>query len=128
SEQGGIDFRTYENLTSLTAPFGTTNTPVIGTKIIGGVQVPVIEHLSSSQENGSFGIGITKLTDIADKPNNVNPDLLRRGARTYFSAQQVCMARQLATPISINLLNSMETASLRDHPNWRQTFSYPKLS
>ncbi|XP_021355207.1 uncharacterized protein LOC110451489, partial [Mizuhopecten yessoensis] len=88
SEQGGIDFRTYENLTSLTAPFGTTNTPVIGTKIIGGVQVPVIEHLSSSQENGSFGIGITKLTDIADKPNNVNPDLLRRGARTYFSAQQ----------------------------------------
>ncbi|XP_060065324.1 uncharacterized protein LOC132545645 [Ylistrum balloti] len=88
SEQGGIDFRTYENLTSLTAPFGTSNTPVIGTKIIGGQQVSVIEHLSPNQYNGNGGISISKLNDIADKPNNVNPDVLRRGARGYFSAQQ----------------------------------------
>ncbi|XP_033737176.1 uncharacterized protein LOC117325206 isoform X3 [Pecten maximus] len=88
SEQGGIDFRTYENLTTLTAPFGTNNTPVLGTKIIGGQAVSVLEHLSPNQYDGSGGFSITKLNDIADKPNNVNPDLLRRGARTYFSAQQ----------------------------------------
>ncbi|XP_069127481.1 uncharacterized protein [Argopecten irradians] len=90
SEQGGIDFQTYENLTTLTAPFGTNNTPVLGTKIIGGQAVTVLEHLSPKhdQYNGNGGFSITKLNDITDKPNNVNPDLLRRGARTYFSTQQ----------------------------------------
>ncbi|XP_056019094.1 uncharacterized protein LOC125669838 isoform X27 [Ostrea edulis] len=91
SERQEYDFMHSNNITTLTAPFGTNDTPNISYKIIGGKPVHVIESLQPQRLQDSTvytGPRIHNLDGVTIKPNQVNPRVLNEKAKGYYSAQQ----------------------------------------
>ncbi|XP_061182157.1 uncharacterized protein LOC133190512 isoform X3 [Saccostrea echinata] len=91
SERQEYDFMHSNNITTLTAPFGTNDTPNISYKIIGSKPVHVIESLKPQRpEDPTIYTGprIHNLDGVTIKPNQVNPRILNEKAKGYYSAQQ----------------------------------------
>ncbi|XP_062599144.1 uncharacterized protein LOC134260607 isoform X4 [Saccostrea cucullata] len=91
SERQEYDFMHSNNITTLTAPFGTNDTPNISYKIIGSKPVHVIESLKPQRPEDSTiytGPRIHNLDGVTIKPNQVNPRILNEKAKGYYSAQQ----------------------------------------
>lgn len=91
SERQEYDFMHSNNITTLTAPFGTNDTPNISYKIIGSKPVHVIESLQSHRPQDDTlytGPRIHNLDGVTIKPNQVNPRVLNEKVKGYYSAQQ----------------------------------------
>ncbi|XP_022315037.2 uncharacterized protein LOC111119297 isoform X5 [Crassostrea virginica] len=91
SERQEYDFMHSNNITTLTAPFGTNDTPNISYKIIASKPVHVIESLQPQrvQDNTVYtGPRIHNLDGVTIKPNQVNPRVLNEKVKGYYSAQQ----------------------------------------
>ncbi|KAK3091368.1 hypothetical protein FSP39_019313 [Pinctada imbricata] len=90
SERQEYDFMHTNNLTTLTAPFGTNDTPSISYKIIGSKPVHVIESVQpyTTQNSLNGTPRIQYLEGLTEKPNRQNERLLNEGAKNYYTAQQ----------------------------------------
>ncbi|XP_052775961.1 uncharacterized protein LOC128213890 isoform X24 [Mya arenaria] len=84
SERTGLEHYMTSDIIRKDAPFGTTDTPCITMKIIGGRQVPVIEkHATFDPEY--LGSRIQPLRPIADKPNHVDPRVHGDNPGAYYN-------------------------------------------
>ncbi|XP_067678780.1 uncharacterized protein [Haliotis asinina] len=89
SEQQQFDLH-HVNTSTRYAPFGTENTPMFRSKIVGGKLVPVVER----QVNPKGGVSprfyprVETLHPITDKPNNLDPAMLREYTRKLHNVNQ----------------------------------------
>ncbi|XP_052775943.1 uncharacterized protein LOC128213890 isoform X7 [Mya arenaria] len=99
SERTGLEHYMTSDIIRKDAPFGTTDTPCITMKIIGGRQVPVIEkHATFDPEY--LGSRIQPLRPIADKPNHVDPRVHGDNPGAYYNrdVQKSLIRSDLSSP------------------------------
>ncbi|XP_048255663.1 uncharacterized protein LOC124138759 isoform X4 [Haliotis rufescens] len=102
SEQQQFDLH-HVNTSTRYAPFGTENTPMFRSKIVGGKLVPVVERqanplvdqaLGAEQLNNQGGVSprvyprVETLHPITEKPNHLDPAMLREYTRKLHNVNQ----------------------------------------
>ncbi|XP_046578125.1 uncharacterized protein LOC124285891 isoform X3 [Haliotis rubra] len=97
SEQQQFDLH-HVNTSTRYAPFGTENTPMFRSKIVGGKLVPVVERQVNpfllDQYTDKGGVSprvyprVETLHPITDKPNNLDPAMLREYTRKLHNVNQ----------------------------------------